>query len=541
MWASLWLTIWTSSTSNPGAGRPGGSVVYYLGIFTLISLLQVALSGIQTAIFKRCSLVASTSLHDMMLHKLLRSPLSFFHTNPIGRIINRCTKDVTEMDKNVADTTNMFARAFLTLISTCVLMGTVSPLLLPFLVVVMVIFYFIYLFFQASVRETKRLESISYSPLYTSLTDAISGLASIRAYHQEERLISTNRAVIDSTSRFSLAQQSFNRWLSVRQESLGSFMAFLAAVISIEERGSSTSAVMGLVVSYALTISSSVAQTVRTVSMAEVSFNSVDRVIEYCGLQEEAELVVEGSTPNGWPSAGHVKYEGVKMRYRDGLPLVLNGLDIEFSAGSKCGVVGRTGAGKSSLINTLFRLMELDSGVIRVDGVDIRKIGLHQLRRSLSIIPQVWPPIHERSRPPPSTPPTRCRPPWNPPRPDSRALFPCLRFLQLIALCRCRLSSRAHCASTWTPLVNTRTKRSGGLSRGPTSTRQGPRLVFQPCSPRAHRARLKISLRCSGRDKGPGRPGDAAEGGRGAVQHGAEATGGPGARPSQVLQGSGAR
>mmetsp|Transcript_7887 Transcript_7887/g.22525 ORF Transcript_7887/g.22525 Transcript_7887/m.22525 type:complete len:1670 (-) Transcript_7887:66-5075(-) len=386
--ASLWLTFWTSSAGNELRPAPH-SAYYYLAIYTAISTVQIMLTSAFSAIFKYATLNASSRMHDTMLHSLLRSPLSFFHTNPLGRIINRLTKDVSEMDKNIADSTSMFTRSLLTLISTCILMGSVSPMLLPFLAVVMVIFYFIYLYFQASVREAKRLESISYSPLYTSLTDAINGLASIRAYGQEQRLMSENRGIIDGNSRFALAQMSFNRWLSVRQESLGAVIAFIASVISIEERDSGSAAVLGLVVSYALSISSSVAITVRLASMAEVSFNSVDRVLEYCGLKPEAAEVIEGSTPPDWPPSGTVVYEGVKMRYREGLPLVLNGLDINIAAGSKCGVVGRTGAGKSSLINTLFRLMELDEGKITVDNIDIKGIGLRQLRQAISLIPQV--------------------------------------------------------------------------------------------------------------------------------------------------------
>ena len=212
--ASLWLTFWTSTM---GSGRPVGGAAFYLGIYSALSILQVVLAALLTAFFKRSTLNASGSLHDTMLTKLMRSPMSFFHTNPLGRIINRCTKDVSSMDKDVADNINMFARSFLTLISTVALMGSVSPILLPFIVVVMVLFYFIYLYFQASVRECKRLESVSYSPLYTSLTDAITGLSTIRAYGQQSRLITSNRVLIDGTSRFALAQQSFNRWLSVRQ------------------------------------------------------------------------------------------------------------------------------------------------------------------------------------------------------------------------------------------------------------------------------------------------------------------------------------
>jgi len=383
--ASLWLTLWTSSADSPGVH----TAYFYLAIYASISLLQILLMAAFQAIFKAASLQAGAALHEQMLHTLLRAPLSFFHTNPTGRIINRCTKDVSEMDKNIADSTRMFATSLLTLLSTCVLMGAVSPLLLPFIAVVMLIFYFLYLYFQSSVRETKRLESVSYSPLYSSFTDGIAGLSSIRAYQQEEPLMDANQRLIDGTTRFQLAQQSFNRWLSVRQETLGALIAFIAAAVSIEERDTGGAAILGLVVSYALSISSAVAMTVRLASMAEVSFNSVDRVLEYCAIKSEAPEEIEGACPPGWPTAGSVEYEGVKMRYRAGLPLVLRGLDIKVAAGSKVGVVGRTGAGKSSLINTLFRLMELDAGVIRVDGVDISQLGLHQLRGALAIIPQV--------------------------------------------------------------------------------------------------------------------------------------------------------
>ncbi|KAL3151255.1 hypothetical protein ABBQ38_013094 [Trebouxia sp. C0009 RCD-2024] len=147
---------------------------------------------------------------------------------------------------------------------------------------------------------------------------------------------------------------------------------------------------MGLTLSYALQITTLTSMTVRLASVAENAFNAVERIAEYSRLKEEAPAVIENSAPADWPSAGKIEFKGVKMRYRPGLPLVLKGLDVSIEAGTTCGVVGRTGAGKTSVINTIFRLMELDQGAINIDGLDIAKLGLAQLRNSMAIIPQEY-------------------------------------------------------------------------------------------------------------------------------------------------------
>ncbi|DBA70095.1 TPA: hypothetical protein ACH3X2_012257 [Trebouxia sp. C0005] len=383
--ATVWLSYWTGITDRPG-GAPH-SALWYLAIYAGVSGFQIVFQLSSTLLLKILSLAAARSMHNSMLKALLRAPLSFFHVTPTGRIINRLTKDTSDVDKNLADFAAFFLRSCLQLTSTIILVGVTTPFALPFLIPILLLFYFLYQYFQASVREVKRLDSISRSPVYSSIGEVINGLPTIRAYRAEDRLSQRNCNLVDNSVVMSLINQSMNRWLSVRLETLGALAAFSAAVLAIEARGAASQ--MGLTLSYALQITSLTSMTVRLASVAENAFNAVERMAEYSKLKEEAPAVIPNSAPSDWPSAGKIEFKDVKMRYRPGLPLVLKGLNVCIEAGTTCGVVGRTGAGKTSVINTIFRLMELDQGGIYIDDVEVAKLGLAQLRNSMAIIPQV--------------------------------------------------------------------------------------------------------------------------------------------------------
>ncbi|CAL8468910.1 g8451 [Coccomyxa elongata] len=383
--ATVWLSYWTDTVDQPG-GAPHGPL-WYLMIYTIISGIQVLFVLMSQFLLKSLSLAAARSLHNCMLRQLLRAPMAFFHTTPLGRIINRLTKDTVDADKNLADFAAFFLRSLLQLASTIVLIGVVTPFALPALVPILLVFYFLYQYFQASVREVKRLDSISRSPVYSSIGEALAGLATIRAFRAEQRLCARNADLVDNSVVMSLVNMSMNRWLSVRLETLGALAALAAAVLTVEQRGAAST--FGLVLSYALSITMLTSMTVRLASVAENAFNAVERISEFCDLPQEAPEEIRYTKPDGWPDKGRVEFNGVQMRYRDGLPLVLKGLSVQIAAGSRCGVVGRTGAGKSSLINCLFRLQELCGGSIVIDCVDIAKMGLKQLRSSMAIIPQV--------------------------------------------------------------------------------------------------------------------------------------------------------
>lgn len=340
------------------------------------------------------SLVAAQYLHDTMLSSIFRAPMSFFHGNPIGRIINRFARDTGDLDRNVAVYTNMCLTSIFQLLSTFVLIGMVNTSSLWAILPLLIAFYVTYIYYQTSAREAKRLDSVTRSPVYAQLGEALNGLATIRAYKAHGRMSKMNAKAVDHNARFTLINMSSNRWLSIRLEFVGGLMIWMTATFAVlgNQRASDQSSFaseMGLILSYALNITTLLTTTLRLASIAENSFNAVERVGTYTDLAPEADLINKNNRPPpGWPSDGAIEFKSIVMRYRPDLPAVLVGLSAEIHQSEKVGVVGRTGAGKSSMINSLFRLVEPESGKILIDGYDIFNFGLNDIRKSLGIIPQ---------------------------------------------------------------------------------------------------------------------------------------------------------
>jgi ABC-type multidrug transport system fused ATPase/permease subunit len=243
-------------------------------------------------------------------------------------------------------------------------------------------------------REVKRLDSISRSPVYAQFGEALNGLSTIRAYKAYDRMADINGRSMDNNIRFTLVNMSGNRWLSIRLETLGGLMIWFTATFAVMQNGRADNqqefaSTMGLLLSYALNITSLLTGVLRLASMAENSLNAVERVGTYIDLPPEAPPIIdENRPPPGWPSSGSIKFEDVVLRYRPELPPVLHGLSFTISPSDKVGIVGRTGAGKSSMINALFRIVELEKGRILIDNCDVAKFGLTDLRKVLGIIPQ---------------------------------------------------------------------------------------------------------------------------------------------------------
>lgn len=240
----------------------------------------------------------------------------------------------------------------------------------------------------------KRLDSISRSPVYAQFGEALNGLSTIRAYKAYDRMANINGKSMDNNIRFTLVNISGNRWLAIRLETVGGLMIWFTATFAVLQNGRAENpeafaSTMGLLLSYALNITSLLTGVLRLASLAENSFNAVERVGTYIELPSEGSTIVEGNRPPpGWPSAGSIRFEDVVLRYRPELPPVLHGISFRISPSDKVGIVGRTGAGKSSMLNALFRLVELEKGKIFIDDCDISKFGLTDLRKVLGIIPQ---------------------------------------------------------------------------------------------------------------------------------------------------------
>nr|QVT92271.1 ABC transporter [Salvia miltiorrhiza] len=387
--SSTWLSVWTKQSTSAGYS-PG----FYILVYAILSFGQVLVTLTNSFWLITSSLKAARRLHDSMLDAILRAPMVFFHTNPIGRVINRFSKDLGDIDRNVAGLVNGFLTQLWQLLSTFVLIGIVSTVSLWAIMPLLILFYAAYLYYQSTSREVKRLDSITRSPVYAQFGEALNGLSSIRAYKAYDRMAGINGRSMDNNIRFTLVNISSNRWLTIRLETLGGIMIWLTATFAVMQNQRAENQVafastMGLLLSYSLNITNLLSNVLRQASRAENSLNSVERVGTYIDLPSEAPDVVEGSRPPpGWPASGLVRFEDVFLRYRPGLPPVLKGLSFTIHPHQKVGIVGRTGAGKSSMINALFRIVELERGRILIDDCDVAKFGLTDLRKVLSIIPQ---------------------------------------------------------------------------------------------------------------------------------------------------------
>ncbi|ERM99159.1 ABC transporter C family member 2 [Amborella trichopoda] len=387
--SSTWLSIWTdqSSAKTHGAG-------FYNLVYMLLSFGQVLVTLANSYWLVIVSLYAAKRLHDAMLGSILRAPMVFFHTNPIGRIINRFAKDLGDVDRNVAVYVGMFMSQNCQLLSTFVLIGIVSTASLWGIMPLLILFYAAYLYYQSTAREVKRLDSVTRSPVYAQFGEALNGLSTIRAYKAYDRLASINGKSMDNNIRFTLVNMSGNRWLAIRLETLGGIMIWFTATFAVMQNQRAENQVafastMGLLLSYALNITNLLTAVLRLASLAENSLNSVERIGTYIDLPSEAPFVIESDRPPpGWPALGTIKFENVVLRYRPELPPVLHNLSFSIMPSEKVGIVGRTGAGKSSMLNALFRIVELEHGRILIDDCDVSKFGLADLRKALGIIPQ---------------------------------------------------------------------------------------------------------------------------------------------------------
>lgn len=362
-WLKRWSEINERSGSNPDVGK-------YIGIYFAFGIGGAALVVFQTLLlWIFCSIEASRKLHDRMAFAIFRSPMSFFETTPVGRILNRFSSDIYRVDEVIARTFNMLfvntGRAFFTL-------GVIAfstPIFLV-LVIPLGIIYLVYQkYYLRTSRELKRLDSVSRSPIYAHFQESLGGLSTIRAYRQQKRFAVESEWRVDANLRAYYPSVSANRWLAVRLEFIGSIIIFAAAtfaIISVTTGSPLSPGMVGLAMSYALQITQSLNWIVRQTVEVETNIVSVERVLEYANLPSEApDVIFKKRPPIGWPAQGQISVKNYSTRYREGLDPVLKDISLNINSREKIGVVGRTGAGKSSLTLALFRIIEPISGNIR--------------------------------------------------------------------------------------------------------------------------------------------------------------------------------
>nr|XP_015923081.3 multidrug resistance-associated protein 1 [Parasteatoda tepidariorum] len=253
-----------------------------------------------------------------------------------------------------------------------------------------VFYIFIQCFYMACSRQVRRLASVTLSPILSFFSETVQGVSTIRAFGAQYQFMDREDRQIDTNCRVFYSNTLLNRWLGVRLQFLGNMVVFITALLSVVERREFSAAIVGLTLSYALSVTENLSTFVRLLTQLENHMVSVERINEYSDLTSEASWETECSdcVPSNWPSRGAISFRGYKMRYRPGMDLVLKEINMDIAPSEKVGLVGRTGAGKSSLALALFRVIEPSSGSIHIDGIDISILGLHDLRSKITIIPQ---------------------------------------------------------------------------------------------------------------------------------------------------------
>ncbi|KAK0642289.1 ABC transporter C family member 10 [Lasiodiplodia hormozganensis] len=378
---SLWLSWWTSN-------KFGYSEGIYIGVYAALGFTQALLMFI----FSVALSVFGTKGSKVMLHqaitRVLRAPMSFFDTTPLGRITNRFSKDIDTMDNTLTDSMRMFLLTMAMIISVFALIIAYFHYFAIALGPLFLLFIFSASYYRASAREIKRHESVLRSTVFSRFTEAVSGVATVRAYGLQSRFSKSIREAVDDMDSAYYLTFSNQRWLSTRLDAIGNMLVFVTGILVVTQRFDVSPSIAGLVLSYILSIVQMIQFTVRQLAEVENNMNSTERIYHYgTQLEQEPPLHLSPVAPT-WPERGEIVFDNVHMRYRDGLPLVLRGLSMHVLPGERIGVVGRTGAGKSSIMSTLFRLVELSGGSITIDGVNISTIGLKDLRSRLAIIPQ---------------------------------------------------------------------------------------------------------------------------------------------------------
>jgi ATP-binding cassette, subfamily C (CFTR/MRP), member 1 len=414
----VWLSIWSVDGHVQTAG-------YYLSVYGAIGGGAVLLILLYEGIWACVGVRGSRLIHRSMIERVVRAPLGWFDSTPRGGLLSRAGPDLATVDKQLVQSLSRFLKTFLLILATLITQAVVQPYVLIGFAVATGYYVAMAGYYRKSSRELKRLDNITRAPVFSHFSQTLAGLkeGGLRAFGHEGRFLREAMARFDANSRAFWKLNLVNRWLGVRLDITGAVVVATTGFASVGATGTVDPGLTGLSLSFALLVVGQLNWLVRGAVDTEQFMASVERILEYAdtiepeapwsandtqgskALRRYATLLEEqGNTarasvlraralvaapPPSWPASGSLEVKNIVMRYRpEHKTAVLKGLSFSVKSGERIGVVGRTGGGKSSLLQTLFRTVEPESGSITIDGQDVSKIGLHDLRNSLAIIPQ---------------------------------------------------------------------------------------------------------------------------------------------------------
>ncbi|KAJ2086215.1 hypothetical protein IW138_005847 [Coemansia sp. RSA 986] len=386
--SSVVSSVWSKSISG-GMEFEGKSIVFWLGVYSLLCVANMAWLALQWTFSFFGRVRASRHIHRQLLCSVVHASPRFFDSTPAGRITSRFSRDIGTIDDKVLDMLVRWFTEIMSLLAIIFIISSVIPLFMGFVFIIVLLYASIAIYYLNTSRELKRLESNSMSPLLSLIGEISQGVPTIRAFSAKKLYIK------ESLNRLSLHSRSFyavwmvNRWLALRIDIASAAVSSICALLIISNLDRIDASLAAFVLSYAMSFSDDMNWAIRNYNSNELNMNSVERIVQYLKIDQEANLdSTEGNKPPvTWPRQGNVQVKDLTAGYVPGVP-ILHGVSFSVEHGEKIGVVGRTGAGKSTLSLAFLRFVEACKGQIVLDGVDISKIGLEDLRRNITIIPQ---------------------------------------------------------------------------------------------------------------------------------------------------------
>ncbi|KAE8150783.1 P-loop containing nucleoside triphosphate hydrolase protein [Aspergillus avenaceus] len=381
IFTGIWLSLWVDNNLD------WDRRVYVFG-YVFLAALQ---STLVWAYIRHASIVglqASDVLFQMALRRVLFAPMSFHTANPVGRLMNLFSSDVNQLDNGVSGTIRDFFMLIGIAFSTFLLVSIQFPVFITSFPVIALAMYYTSSYYRASRQELKRYETVSRSSVASKAIECITGRQTIRSFGAQGVFNRKLRHAIDEASNFTFLLSASQQWLNIRLDTLGNFLLLFIGALIVVSGDTIPASMSGLIMTYAIAVVQILPAIVSQTANVETSFITVERMLCYGSVIPNEISTSAMIPPPTWPEAGTIKMKNVTLRYRSDLPAILHNINLTFDVGTKIGIIGRTGAGKSSLLNVLFRLYPLEAGSVTIDHIDIANVDLHSLRSRLSIIPQ---------------------------------------------------------------------------------------------------------------------------------------------------------
>ena len=380
-----WLAEWAADD----ASGPGHSDDWWRWSYLCALAILITAASARSLAFAAIAHRASFHIHSKVM-SILNAPMAYFDVTPVGRLTNKFSRDMDATDMFVPSFLSEFLESIVFLTSTVVVCAIYVPIILAVCVPAGYLFYRFRSFFSANSRELKRMQATTRSPLYTLFAETCAGLEHIRAFNMQDVFKRRFLEIADRNCRV-----FFHAWILVpysilRMDILGSLLILSVSIGLVALEGRIAAASAGLALAYSLQLMGRLQMSVSVSIELENNMISVERLQMLNKIPQEKETIGDDEhlVPKAWPNRGAVEFKDVKIRYRAELPDVVKGVSLSVPERSFVGVCGRTGSGKSTLLSAVLRLVDIRSGSIHIDGLNISHVPLQTLRKRIASVPQ---------------------------------------------------------------------------------------------------------------------------------------------------------